>query len=266
MRMLLLFIRRSLGVGGLLLLPLICKAQDHINLMNGQILEGRVLGQSSLEIRYLEPRINTYVVHHDESLDTIAKRQSVTVAQIKFWNGLSSDSIQPGQRLRIQRPVPKGKHLIERDEPTESVFSVIDSLGREKVWYFHDTLFGNDLSLAQMRWYLNGERDARKGYKPLLPEIGGFLAGAGIVIALDLEVNSLIIPPAYAGLMAWPRVNVTRGSINDPNMEGDPSYAMGYSAVARPKRVIRCLISSFAGIVVGVAVRQLIINPNVYKY
>lgn len=195
----------------LLSLCLPALAQDRINLMNGKVIEGRVLGQSSLEIRYQERR---------------------------------------------------GHRLLERAEPTEDVFSVSDSLGREKIWYFMDTVFGNDLSIQQMRWYMNGERDARKGYRPWGPMIGGFLLGAGTVMALDLEVNSLIIPPAYAGIMAWPRVHVTRGSISDPGMEGDPHYAMGYAAVGRPKRVIRSLIASALGVGVGLFVRQVIINPN----
>ncbi len=36
----------------LLLLPMVMVAQDRINLMNGQIVEAKVLGQSSLEVRY----------------------------------------------------------------------------------------------------------------------------------------------------------------------------------------------------------------------
>lgn len=194
-----------------IMLALFSAAQDKINLMNGQVLEGRVLGQSTLEIRY---------------------------------------------------QVRKGERLIERSEPTEGVFSVTDSLGRERIWYFMDTVFGNELTIPQMRWYMEGERDARKGYKPLVPMLLGFVAGAAPVLALDLEVNSLLIPPVYAGLMAWPRVNVTRGSIRDPSMEGDPNYAMGYAAAGRPKRVLKCLASSFIGVGVGLAIRQLIINPN----
>ncbi|MFT3884992.1 MAG: hypothetical protein QM724_06035 [Flavobacteriales bacterium] len=185
-------------------------AQDRINLMNGQVLEGRVIGQSSLEIRY---------------------------------------------------QVPKGARLLERTEPTESVFSVVDSLGREKVWYFMDTVFDNDYTVPEMRRFLAGERDARNGYRPIGPMLGGFVLGAGLVMALDLEMNSLLIPPVYAGIMAWPRVNVTRGSISDPGMEGDPVYATGYSAAARPKRVVRSLLSSAAGVLVGLGVRQLIIDP-----
>lgn len=195
----------------LLLMPMVMVAQDRINLMNGQVVEAKVLGQSSLEVRY---------------------------------------------------QVRKKDRLIQRTEPTESVFSVTDSLGHEKVWYFMDSVFGNELTVPQMRRYLVGERDARDGYRPLAPMLGGFLFGAGTVIALDLEVNSLILPPAYAALMAWPRVNVTRGSIRDPGNEGDPYYAMGYSASARPKRVVRCLLSTALGVGVGLAIRQLIINPN----
>lgn len=197
-----------------IMLVLFSAAQDKINLMNGQVIEGRVLGQSTLEIRY---------------------------------------------------QVRKGERLLERSEPTEGVFSVTDSLGRERIWYFMDTVFGNELTIPQMRWYMEGERDARKGYKPLVPMLLGFVAGAAPVLALDLEVNSLLIPPVYAGLMAWPRVNVTRGSIRDPSMEGDPNYAMGYAAAGRPKRVLKCLASSFIGVGVGLAIRQLIINPNLDK-
>lgn len=181
-------------------------------MMNGEIHEGRVLGQSTLEVRYLQLR----------------------------KNGL----------------------LKERAEPTEEVFSVIDSLGVERVWYFHDTVFGNDLTTEQMRWFLNGERDARNGYKPIWPMVGAFATGAGLVIGLNWEMNGLFLPPIVAGAMALPRVHITRGSISNPLMEGDEYYATGYARVGRSKRVIRTLISTFAGVAVGLAVRQLIINPN----
>ncbi|MCI1752436.1 MAG: hypothetical protein LKM36_06055 [Flavobacteriales bacterium] len=185
-------------------------AQDKINLMNGQILEGKVLGQSTLEIRY---------------------------------------------------QVPKGARLVERTEPTEGVFSVTDSLGAERVWYFKDTMIGNDYTVPEMRWFINGERDARKGYRPVLPVLGGFVVGAGLTMGLGLDVNSLLLPPVYAGLMAWPRVYVTQGSITDPNMEGDPVYATGYSAVGRSKRVVNSLLSTAVGVAVGLAVNHLVIFP-----
>ena len=75
--------------------------------MNGQVIPAKILGQSSLEVRY--------------------------------------------QTLR------KGKMKV-REIPTEEVFSVTDSLGRERIWYFYDTAFGNDLSIDQMRWFIKGEQ------------------------------------------------------------------------------------------------------------
>jgi len=187
-------------------------AQDRILLMNGETVEGKVLGQSTLEVRYLQTRKNGTVR--------------------------------------------------ERAEPTEEVFSVTDSLGRERIWYFYDTVFGNDLTVEQMRWFLKGEQDARKGYKPIWPMVGAFATGAGLVIGLNWEMNGLFVPPITAGIMAMPRVHVTPGSISDPLMEGDEYYATGYARVGRTKRVIRTLVSAFAGVAVGLAVRQLIINPN----
>lgn len=180
--------------------------------MNGETVTGKVLGQSTLEVRYLTQRKNG------------------------TWK--------------------------ERAEPTEEVFSVVDSLGRERIWYFYDTVFGNDLTVEQMRWFLKGEQDARKGYKPTWPMVGSFAASAGLVIGLNWEMNGLFLPPIASGIMAVPRVHVTPGSISDPLMEGDVHYATGYARVGRSKRVIRTLISTFAGVAAGLAVRQLIINPN----
>ncbi|MEO8734427.1 MAG: hypothetical protein ABI373_08855 [Flavobacteriales bacterium] len=190
------------------------RAQDTINLMNGQLLNAKVIGQSTMEIRYLLPR--------------------------------------------------HGK-MVERTEPTNGVFSVTDSLGHEKVWYFKDTLFGNTYTIPEMRWFIKGERDARLGYRPIVPILGGFAVGAGLTMAMNLQVNSFLIPPLYTGLMAWPRVYVTRGSISDPNMEGDPIYATGYSVAGRPKRVISCLLSSAVGVLVGLAMNRYVIYPEQYK-
>jgi len=154
----------------------------------------------------------------------------------------------------------------ERQEPTSDVFSVTDSLGRERIWYFYDTIFGNDLTVDEMRWFIKGEQDARDGYKPTWYTVGGFLFGAGTTIAANLEVNAFFLPPIYAGAMMLPRVNVTRGSIRDPLMEGNDHYAYGYARVGKTKRVVRGLLSTFAGVAVGLAVRQFIINPDSEGY
>ena len=190
---------------------LFVRGQDRILLMNGQTIDAKVIGQSTLEVRYA---------------------------------------------------LIKNNKVKERAEPTEQVFSVTDSLGVEKLWYFQDSMFGNDFSVQEMRHYIRGEQDARKGYKPIIPMIGGFVAGAGLVIGLDIEFMAMLIPPVYGAAMALPRVHVTRGSITNPLMDGDNFYAYGYARAGKNKRIIRSLLSSAVGVAVGYGVNQLIIKPN----
>ena len=49
-------------------------------------------------------------------------------------------------------------------------------------------------------------------------------------------------------------------------MAGDEYYATGYAKVGKTKRVVRTLIATAAGVVAGLAVRQLIINPSLVGY
>jgi hypothetical protein len=91
--------------------------------------------------------------------------------------------------------------------------------------------------------------------------LGGFLLGAGLTAGFDLEVNSLMLPPVYAGLMALPRVYITPRSLRDPHLEGNEFYALGYARVGRTKRVVRSLWSTFAGVALGIALREFIIDP-----
>lgn len=194
----------------LLLAVFSCSAQDKINLMNGSSLDGRVIGASSLSIRY-------------------------------------------------QFVKKSGKMKLD-EVPTERVFSTVDSTGKETVWYFQDMMLGNEYSIEEMRWFLKGQQDARDGYKSPWATWGGFALSAGLVIGLDMEVNSLFIPPVWTGIVALPRVNVTRGSLRDPGMEGNELYAYGYAGVGRTKRVLRGLVGSFAGVAVGLLTRQVINN------
>lgn len=158
--------------------------------------------------------------------------------------------------IRYQQTKKSGK-VVEVDEPSFDVFSVIDSTGKEKVWYFHDPAFGNDLTVPEMRSFIKGEQDARNGYNPLWTTIGGFAFGSGMTVFLQSEMVSLLYPAAYAGLMALPRVHVTPGSVTDPLMEGDPNYAYGYAQVGRTKRVLRGMGATLLGVATGFAVNGL---------
>jgi peptidoglycan endopeptidase LytE len=46
--------------------------------------------------------VKIYVVKSGDTLGHIAKRHKVTVTQLKKWNGLKSDFLRIGQKLRIE--------------------------------------------------------------------------------------------------------------------------------------------------------------------
>lgn len=57
--------------------------------------------------RYTEPTLLTYKVRKGDNLSDIAKRSRTTVKQIKKDSGLKSDTIYPGQIIKV-RYIPKG--------------------------------------------------------------------------------------------------------------------------------------------------------------
>lgn len=57
--------------------------------------------------RYTEPTLLTYKVRKGDNLSDIAKRSRTTVKQIKQDSGLRSDTIYPGQIIKV-RYIPKG--------------------------------------------------------------------------------------------------------------------------------------------------------------
>jgi LysM repeat protein len=62
------------------------------------------------------------IVASGQSLSGIAQRYGVTVAQLREWNGLTSDAIRIGQRLRVQPPTTRasgaiGTHSVTPNAP-----------------------------------------------------------------------------------------------------------------------------------------------------
>ncbi len=48
--------------------------------------------------------VKTHVVKSGESITTIARRYGITVADIKKWNGLASNKLKRGQRIKVSAP------------------------------------------------------------------------------------------------------------------------------------------------------------------
>lgn len=82
----------------------------------------------------------THIVRRGESLGTIAQKHGVSVKQLKAWNGLQSDRLQPGKKLIVRKAAPAKPATTAAKEPARE-----DSGAMEII--FHtvqpgDTLWG----------------------------------------------------------------------------------------------------------------------------
>jgi len=67
------------------------------------------------------PATGTYQVKRGDTLYAIARRNSLSVAQLKSLNGLSSDALKPGQRLRLGPPRPATPTLLAGPDPADAL-------------------------------------------------------------------------------------------------------------------------------------------------
>jgi LysM repeat protein len=104
--------------------------------------------------RYTEPTLLTYKVRKGDNLSDIAKRSRTTVAQIKKDSGLKSDTIYPGQIIKV-RFTPKGyKADKQKATPTTTSYVVKKGDMLSKVAAQHGVttaalLKANNLTMAQ---------------------------------------------------------------------------------------------------------------------
>lgn len=77
-----------------------------------------------------------YVVQKGDTLSHISVKVSMTIAELKQLNSLSSDLIFVGQKLKVKGNIPPGKETNNSKEPVESLDNaIIDSLiSQAKSW------------------------------------------------------------------------------------------------------------------------------------
>ncbi len=83
--------------------------------------------------RSRRPQAVTHRVTSGETMTAIARRYGVTVAQIRQWNSLRSDTLRPGQRLTIMRGASRGGPELARIEPAPEVEAAIPGAASSSV-------------------------------------------------------------------------------------------------------------------------------------
>ncbi len=64
-----------------------------------------------------------HIVQQGETLFSISREYAITVGELRSWNNLRSDNLQPGQVLRLLPPPGEGR-IIHRVAPGESLFAI----------------------------------------------------------------------------------------------------------------------------------------------
>lgn len=131
----------------------------------------------------------------------------------------------------------------------------------EWVLYAPDPALGDDLSIDEMRIFIAGEQDARRGFKVWPTTLGGFLVGAGSAILADGGLLFTIAPPlAYSAFPLLPVLRIQGASISKPEYKFNEVYALGYERVARPKKLMGAMKGSGLGLLVGIATYFLVLR------
>ncbi len=146
--------------------------------------------------------------------------------------------------------------VIENDR----IFSIKNSSG-ENVIYAYDTTIGNEFTIEEMRYFIYGEQDAAKGFKPR----GAFYCNLAIGLASGLTgaFISPIPPFAFAALVGMPKVKIKPETVSNPEYLNQKPYLMGYERVARSKRKLKSLVSGGIGLATGLTTYLILKNNGI---
>jgi len=130
----------------------------------------------------------------------------------------------------------------------ENLFAIRYHTGEIFYYYKEDTIH-NFFSRDEMSLYMQGERDAKKGFKAK----GSFYGtmACGLVGGLSGTFFGPLLPIAYFATVGIPKVNIKHNTISNPANVDYDSYLLGYERVARAKRRKASLIGGGIGIAAG---------------
>jgi hypothetical protein len=138
------------------------------------------------------------------------------------------------------------------------IFSVTKKGQAESVLYVKDEPMGNEYSVPEMRYFLHGENDARKGFRTWPTAVGGVIYGAaGTMVMGRSLIPFALFPVTYSLGMQLPVIKIRKETISNTDFPSQPTYKEGYNKVARSKKFIKSFVYTFAGVAIGTAAIEL---------
>lgn len=183
-------------------------------------------------------------------LDTVYLMSGETVV------GVVKDSVDDELKILIPKKGNFKADFIDLD----LVYSVkYGATGTESVFYKQDTLFGNYYTPQEVKYFLEGERDARRAYRCPWWDAGAFAAGFAGGYSRSF-IFTFLPPFVYSGATTFFRIKIKPGTVSNPDFLKYDTYLLGYEKEARKRRVFSTMIWAGAGMVAGFAT-SLVVNP-----
>lgn len=160
--------------------------------------------------------------------------------------------------------VDKKQKQFESSFEKERVFSIKYSTGGESVIYSPDTLNEEEFTVKDMRFFIKGQQDANEHFNSKKSFYGGIGMGIlGSYIVTPFIILSPIVPGVYSVVNGsrWMKIKKMKGS--KPEDLTKDTYLMGYTRVARNKRIQSSLKGSAIGLVVGVTTMYILYKENI---
>ncbi len=131
----------------------------------------------------------------------------------------------------------------------DQMYMVRFSNGDNRYYYRQDTSIYNWFTREEMWHFMKGEKDARRGFKPVACAIGAGIAG--LVGGMSGTFWGPILPYSYMAFSGITRIKIKHKTVSHPNFLDYDAYILGYERVGRQKRKIWSIIYGTAGLAVG---------------
>jgi len=134
----------------------------------------------------------------------------------------------------------------------ERIFKIGYGGGSTKIYYQYDTLIGNIFTVEEAWYFVLGEQDAIRNYKPRFTFWGGIIVGAAGPIFTPTIIAPLPVF-AYSGAVKIPKIKVNTKDLKDRERLNHDTYLLGYERVARKKQTFTALAGGGVGVLLGFA-------------
>ena len=153
---------------------------------------------------------------------------------------------------------PKGKKMKQIDLDSYRVFSILYKGSEEKVIYVYDTLQDNHYTVEEMRYFVYGQQDAWRGYKPVFPIVlGGLIGGIGAYVIGDAFPVIAVPFASYLTTMLLTRTEIDVATVRNKKYLESKAYVDGYTRISQAKKNRNALWGSLLGSAIGLSVAVL---------